>query len=761
MIDSTDITNRLLPHCAQYDKFVFESSFVLENAQKALLDWEEYNIDKKFANDIISKGGKNGYIKLNQLADENDFSAKEIQSKVFTLVAYCDLNARDKGKYNTYPDKRVIAQAGIRQNAWLIQLLKYKNDSTCVTDAIQNVVQYIKHPEKKFPILSEAHRKLIYSYIFKKEYDKSLFDQELLFFFQSLNLCSFVNKDNQTYVYTGMLYDILKGEWQQVPTIQGVLVRDNTDWKEEFFDRMVTNDYGIVWWSKNTVDYGQVYSILRKQIEAGNGFDYYISESGLVKYRANIVDFSTANDYNKKRDKWKGYNPLWFENDFGDYNDGKQNAKIAFLVDSFEKLNNPIDINNFITYNNVSLPVQNNMVAFTKIITSSDKNMSDIISDIAALVRQKKNIILQGAPGTGKTYNTAAVALRVLGINDVDSSNHDEVMKKYQHLVDTKRIFFTTFHQSLDYEDFIEGLKPKANDGAITYGVENGIFKNICIESSKSDFEEQYKLLQMHINSLPNKSLNMQTEKEKKPFSISVNGNGNLTVSSGVKLESGDLASSITKEKLRDAIDTDPNICYITQIQKLMDTFSPDRILIIDEINRGNVSKIFGELITLLEADKRRNGSHPITVTLPYSKTEFSVPSNLYIIGTMNTTDRSAGHIDYAVRRRFAFYTLKANTDAIHSYYDNNKYDNGIHEIALKLFEDIKAFVTKHKSDDFNIEDLMIGHSYFMAETKEELTRKLKYEIIPLIREYEKDGIISLNSDQRKLLCAEWVNQIV
>lgn len=761
MIDSTYIKNRLLPHCAQYDKFISESSFVLEHAKKALLDWEEYNIDTKFADDIIWEGGKKGYIKFNQLAENNNSPAKEIQSKVFTLIAYCDSKAKDKEKYNVYSDKRVIAQAGIRQNAWLIQLLKYKNNSTSVTDAIQNVIQYIKHPENRFPIISEAHRKLIYGYIFQKEYDKQLFDQELLSFFQSLNLCPFVNEDNQTYVYTRMLYDILKGEWQVPITIQGVLVRDNTDWKEKFFDGIAINDCGIVWWNKNTVNHGKVYPILRKQIDAGNAFDYYISELGLVKYRANIVDFSTANDYNKKRDKWKESNPFWFSYDFGDYNDGKQNAQIAFLVDSFEKLNNPIDINNFITYNNASLPVQNNMVPFTKIITSSNKNMSNIISDIAALVRQKKNIILQGAPGTGKTYNTAAVALRVLGINDVDLSNHNEVMKQYQDLVDIKRIFFTTFHQSLDYEDFIEGLKPKANDGIITYDVENGIFKNICIESPTPDFEEQYKLLQMHINSLPNRSLNMQTEKDNKPFVINVNGNGNLTVSSGVKLELKEPASSITKEKLREAAESDPNICYIAQIRKLMDTLLPDRILIIDEINRGNVSKIFGELITLLEADKRRNGSHPITVTLPYSKTEFSVPSNLYIIGTMNTTDRSVGHIDYAVRRRFAFYTLKANTDAISSYYDNNKHDNGTRETALKLFEDIEAFVTKHKSDDFNIEDLMVGHSYFMAETKEELKMKLEYEIIPLIREYEKDGIISLNNEHRKLLGTEWMSQIV
>ena len=151
-------------------------------------------------------------------------------------------------------------------------------------------------------------------------------------------------------------------------------------------------------------------------------------------------------------------------------------------------------------------------------------------------------------------------------------------------------------------------------------------------------------------------------------------------------------------------------------------------VLIIDEINRGNVSKIFGELISLLEADKRVGGDHPLTVTLPYSKESFSVPSNLYIIGTMNTTDRSVGSIDYAVRRRFAFVTLEA---------DENKVPEGN---ARNLFNAVKNFLNKSKYD-MDIEDLMVGHSYFMDANN--LQMKWQYEILPLLMEYHKDGIIS------------------
>ena len=151
-------------------------------------------------------------------------------------------------------------------------------------------------------------------------------------------------------------------------------------------------------------------------------------------------------------------------------------------------------------------------------------------------------------------------------------------------------------------------------------------------------------------------------------------------------------------------------------------------VLIIDEINRGNVSKIFGELISLLEADKRVDGDHPLSVTLPYSKKSFSIPSNLYIIGTMNTTDRSVGSIDYAVRRRFAFVTLEANEDLVPE------------SDARNLFNAVKNFLNESKYD-MDIEDLMVGHSYFMDP--DNLQMKWQYEILPLLMEYHKDGIIS------------------
>jgi 5-methylcytosine-specific restriction protein B len=164
-------------------------------------------------------------------------------------------------------------------------------------------------------------------------------------------------------------------------------------------------------------------------------------------------------------------------------------------------------------------------------------------------------------------------------------------------------------------------------------------------------------------------------------------------------------------------------------------------VFIIDEINRGNVSRIFGELITLLEPDKRLGESHAIKLKLPYSKDEdFGVPNNLYIIGTMNTTDRSTGTIDYALRRRFAFITLPADPDLISN------------ETARAIFSDVKKFIEKHQCADMDIDDLMVGHSYFMASSDSELKQKIIYEVIPLVKEYIKDGILSVRPEE----AAKW-----
>ena len=241
------------------------------------------------------------------------------------------------------------------------------------------------------------------------------------------------------------------------------------------------------------------------------------------------------------------------------------------------------------------------------------------------VLKMKKNIILQGAPGVGKTFTAKRLAYSIIGAKNPD------------------RVQMIQFHQSYSYEDFIEGYRPTENG----FTIKKGSFYKFC--------------------------------------------------------------------KL--AEDDDDN----------------DYFFIIDEINRGNLSKIFGELFMLIEKDKRG-----IELQLLYSDENFSVPPNVYIIGMMNTADRSLAMLDYALRRRFSFFTMKPgfNTIGFQTYQDSLKSD-----AFNKLISCIKQLNSKIAADISLGEGFCIGHSYFCGltaktATVQTLTSIIEYELIPLLKEY-------------------------
>lgn len=382
---------------------------------------------------------------------------------------------------------------------------------------------------------------------------------------------------------------------------------------------------------------------------------------------------------------------------------------------------------------------------------------------LVSILKQKKQVIIQGAPGTGKTYLTAELALRIIGDKAIDYSSRDSVMSAYNLALDEGQITFTTFHQSLDYEEFIEGLKPISSDKEIIYDVVPGIFKKMC---KKAFFKDSLKELQNAIEEFKQECIGAEDEIiletiEKGKFTVDYRGGITFRVRSlkSQAEEGKDFPASIENiEKLyKGETEGLYNRSYVWGIlnylknkHKLPEYKSEQNrdkkyVLIIDEINRGNISKIFGELITLLETDKRLDGKNKLTCTLPYSgDTDFGVPGNLYIIGTMNTTDRSLGHIDYAVRRRFAFVTLEADKTVIQDFYD----DEDLKTIALALFDKVSSLIKLNTSPEFTTKDVMVGHSYFLADSKENLELKLEYEIKPLLREYVKDGILTISIDE-------------
>ena len=241
----------------------------------------------------------------------------------------------------------------------------------------------------------------------------------------------------------------------------------------------------------------------------------------------------------------------------------------------------------------------------------------------------KKNIILQGAPGVGKTFSAKRLAYSIMGKKD-----------------DT-RICMVQFHQNYSYEDFVEGYKPEDSG----FKLRKGIFYDFCTKAKNNSNEEYF--------------------------------------------------------------------------------------LIIDEINRGNLSKIFGELLMLIEKDYREE-----KMTLAYSAQEFYVPKNLHIIGMMNTADRSLAMIDYALRRRFSFFELKPGFESDgfkkqKHLFDNEKYN----KLVSTIIELNKAIV----KDDSLGAGFEIGHSYLCLSDKEKLTNEwlnsvVLYDIVPTLQEYWFDN---------------------
>ncbi|EAL5941738.1 endonuclease, partial [Campylobacter coli] len=355
------------------------------------------------------------------------------------------------------------------------------------------------------------------------------------------------------------------------------------------------------------------------------------------------------------------------------------------------------------------------------------------------------NQILYGSPGTGKTYHTIDKALEILGEN---LESRDEKKAKFDEYVKNGQIVFTTFHQSYGYEEFVEGIKPhidsEENSKEIKYEIKDGIFKELCEKALEN--RDSIKNFNFYIDKLKEK-VKIDDNNPEKYFELP-NTKYSIQYRNGktFRIKFDDMSKNhkdypvsidnIEKLYKTSNIDEIYNSAYVRAIlnylklQGLEDYKEKDEkvnlpyIIIIDEINRGNVSKIFGELITLIEASKRIGEKEELKVTLPYSGEKFGVPKNVYIIGTMNTADRSITSLDTALRRRFEFIEMMPDVSKLSMDCE-----------GINLQELLKAINTR-------IEYLLdrektIGHAFFISvENLEDLKKVFKNKIIPLLQEY-------------------------
>lgn len=364
------------------------------------------------------------------------------------------------------------------------------------------------------------------------------------------------------------------------------------------------------------------------------------------------------------------------------------------------------------------------------------------------------NQILYGPPGTGKTYNTFNHALKIIDgektVAEMEArGNRKGLTERFEELRKQGYVEFITFHQNYSYEEFVQGLRPKTESATqLIFEKRDGIFKRMTDEALKNLLESsaQEVVLEPTFDEVFDDFFKPLIE-ESGPITIQMETQGyqfrltkynedldNISFDKQSKTSHHAIyIPTLRKYFEQPGIEHTKGLKYYykplakamlkraEQLRKVVKGVERKKyVLIIDEINRANISRVFGELITLLEEDKRWDNKHKMKLRLP-SGDEFTVPKNMYIIGTMNTADKSIALLDVALRRRFDFIPMYPLADKVKKEYRD-------------FFNALNESVYKERGSDF-----AIGHSYLMEDEADktlDFPGAMNRKIIPLLNEY-------------------------
>lgn len=663
------------------------------------------------------------------------------------FVSYLDEKASGKNKWNRYNPSRTIAQAGVRQDNWVKHLLAFKiNPDHTLSNSIKNALSYSISPSNHLTVLSENHRRKLSEFLLKEEYDELNFTQKFIDFFNEFDI-KVENQLNYTYLISSIMYDedieplwkpkTQKEEAMEIAEIfeqfRKFLYKERSELtsgtRKAYLDHAVSNitssykalfnkdiqevniDYGLVkelsLVLRNISGYTGIASfrqfinhLSKKHLQSknttlnkiyfgppGTGKTFRIIEDYIIAAETHIEKVDATKqiiDLKKgfwhlapgeggylwedlKKNDYLGYE--WCSHYLGDLSKVSRDEPHWDMKKRFSKVKEG---------DYICIISGKKFYALAKALHGYDLNKSkNLAYDFQTIKVEWVKKFEQ--PELLNTYSTQSFS-NLKGSKRwqslLDALESQDIYPKEKEGKEVKKSVknysLVSFHQSFSYEDFIEGIKPdlenEDNDESdIRYIIQDGIFKQSCDKAARLAGYE-------------------------------------------------DLNSCIedTKEG---------------RLQSFQN--APPFYLLIDEINRGNISAIFGELITLIEKDKRLGNDYELMTDLPYSKKQFGVPANLHIIGTMNTADRSVEALDTALRRRFSFIEVAPNTVILKDKHPTSgiiESDINLIKLLDKINERIELLINK---------DHKIGHSYFLKiSSLKELKKVFTDKVIPLLEEY-------------------------